>query len=92
MSANLRHLILLLVCALQVISVSAQAAQYRFERLMTSDTQSVAATNAIYQDHQGFMWFAGSNGLARYDGAGFEIFQHDPKTHKASARILSGMY
>jgi diguanylate cyclase (GGDEF)-like protein len=61
----------------------AQAAQYRFERMMTSDTQSVAATNAIYQDHQGFMWFAGSNGLARYDGTGFEIFQHDPKNPKS---------
>ncbi|HMW73681.1 MAG TPA: hypothetical protein PKD17_17780, partial [Cellvibrionaceae bacterium] len=64
----MRHLLLLFVLTLQVICATAQAAQYRFERLMTSDTQSVAATNAIYQDHQGFMWFAGSNGLARYDG------------------------
>ncbi len=83
MSANMRHLLLLLVFALPVLWVPVQAAQYRFERSMTSDTQSVAATNAIYQDHQGFMWFAGSNGLARYDGAEFEIFQHDPKNPKS---------
>ncbi|MEY4588244.1 MAG: hypothetical protein RL497_320 [Pseudomonadota bacterium] len=79
MLAKARHFLVLLLLILQLVGVRAQAAQYRFERLMTSDTVSVAATNAIYQDHQGFMWFAGSTGLARYDGNEFEIFQHDPK-------------
>lgn len=83
MPVNVRHFQFLLLLILQVLCFGAQGAQYRFERLMTSDTQSVAATNAIYQDHQGFMWFAGSNGLARYDGTGFEIFQHDPKNPKS---------
>jgi two-component system, sensor histidine kinase ChiS len=71
---------------LAVLGLSAafsQAAQYRFERVMTSDTQSVAATNAIFQDQQGFMWFAGGNGLARYDGNQFEIFLNDPQDPKS---------
>ncbi len=71
-----------------LLAAPAKAGQYRFEHVMSSDTQSVAATNAIFQDHLGFMWFAGSNGLARYDGHHFEIFRNDPK----NPRSISNTY
>ncbi|MCH8960618.1 MAG: SMP-30/gluconolactonase/LRE family protein, partial [Bacteroidetes bacterium] len=36
-----------------------------------------APGNAVVQDHQGFMWFAGWDGLYRYDGYDFTHYQHD---------------
>jgi len=33
---------------------------------------------AVVQDHQGFMWFAGHDGLVRYDGYSYTSYQHDP--------------
>ncbi|WP_255373059.1 two-component regulator propeller domain-containing protein [Chitinophaga sp. YR573] len=32
----------------------------------------------IYQDHQGFMWFATYDGLDRYDGYDFKVFRNTP--------------
>jgi ligand-binding sensor domain-containing protein len=33
---------------------------------------------SILQDRQGFMWFATGNGLTRYDGYQFTVYQSDP--------------
>jgi ligand-binding sensor domain-containing protein len=30
--------------------------------------------NDVLQDHDGFMWFATANGLCRYDGHSFKIY------------------
>lgn len=32
----------------------------------------------IIQDSRGYMWFASLNGLVRYDGYNYTIYQHDP--------------
>ncbi len=32
---------------------------------------------AIVQDQEGYLWVGTENGLARYDGVGFSVFQHD---------------
>lgn len=37
----------------------------------------IGRVNAIVQDNQGFMWFGGTNGLARWDGYNSKIFQHN---------------
>ena len=34
---------------------------------------------SIAQDPQGFMWFAGYQGLCRYDGYDFKMFNHNPE-------------
>ncbi len=39
---------------------------------------NVPAFTAV-QDHQGFMWFAGWDGLYRYDGQDYKHYQHDPQ-------------
>ncbi|OLH08281.1 histidine kinase, partial [Xanthomonas oryzae pv. oryzae] len=38
---------------------------------------------ALAQDRQGFIWAATGDGLARYDGIGLQVWQHDP--HVASS-------
>ena len=64
----------------------------RFKRLFGGDEytdgDNINAIVAITQDHLGFMWFGGENGLARYNGATFEIFQTD----LLDPRSISGNY
>ncbi|MCC8554222.1 sensor histidine kinase [Xanthomonas hortorum] len=35
---------------------------------------------ALAQDRQGYIWAATSDGLARYDGIGLQVWRHDPHT------------
>ncbi|WP_349655742.1 ATP-binding protein [Xanthomonas sp. 10-10] len=41
---------------------------------------------ALAQDRQGYVWAATSDGLARYDGIGLQVWQHDPH----NARSIPG--
>jgi signal transduction histidine kinase/CheY-like chemotaxis protein/streptogramin lyase len=34
--------------------------------------------NALAQDRAGYLWVGTSDGLARFDGVGFRVWQHDP--------------
>lgn len=64
-----------------VVSSLAQAEHYnlRFEHAVTENQLPIGEANLIFQDHMGFMWFGGSNGLARYDGIVFQRYPHNPK-------------
>ncbi len=48
-----------------------------FKHLLPTEIAGLGYINAIAQDAQGFMWFGGANGLARYDGYGLLFFRHD---------------
>ena len=49
-----------------------------FELLGTSDGLSQGMIYDLLQDRQGFLWFATRDGLNRYDGYSFQIFQNNP--------------
>lgn len=49
-----------------------------FDHLTTEDGLSQSDINAIYQDHQGFMWFATHDGLNKYDGYEFTVYNPSP--------------
>jgi signal transduction histidine kinase/ligand-binding sensor domain-containing protein/DNA-binding response OmpR family regulator len=51
-----------------------QVGDIRFERLALAQGLAYAATNVFYQDSKGFIWFGTSNGLFRYDGYTFVIY------------------
>ncbi|PCK00765.1 MAG: hypothetical protein COA42_23755, partial [Alteromonadaceae bacterium] len=56
----------------------ANASDYlRFKSLANESLKSIGAVYAIVQDRQGFMWFGGENGLARYDAYQLKIYRHD---------------
>ena len=38
---------------------------------------------AVAQDSKGFMWFATSSGLARYDGLEMFVYRHDPQNSRS---------
>jgi signal transduction histidine kinase/ligand-binding sensor domain-containing protein len=50
----------------------------RFDRISTADGLSDDVVYSILQDRQGFMWFGTGNGLTRYDGYQFIVYQNDP--------------
>lgn len=48
----------------------------RLDQLTVKDGLSQSSVLAIWQDHYGFMWLGTRNGLNRYDGYHFVVFQH----------------
>jgi len=48
-----------------------------FENISVKEGLSQLSVVAIFQDSKGFMWFGTRDGLNRYNGYNFEVFQHD---------------
>lgn len=61
-----------------IIPAVAQPSDIAFKHLTIDDGLSQSAVFAILQDRKGFMWFGTKDGLNRYDGYTFKIFQNDP--------------
>jgi ligand-binding sensor domain-containing protein/signal transduction histidine kinase len=57
----------------------AQTNTIRFERISLEEGLSQGTINAIWQDSQGYMWFGTEDGLNKYDGNQFAVYQHDPE-------------
>ncbi len=56
----------------------AQSYEYIFKQLKLEDGLSQTTIVDILQDQKGYIWFATSNGLNRYDGYKFKVFTNDP--------------
>ena len=50
----------------------------QFVALGVADGLPSSVAYKSVQDREGFIWFGTQDGLARYDGVGFEVFRHDP--------------
>jgi signal transduction histidine kinase/ligand-binding sensor domain-containing protein/DNA-binding response OmpR family regulator len=57
--------------------VNGQKPDYLFEHLTIDDGLSNNTVTSIVRDHFGFTWFATNDGLTRYDGYDFTVYQHD---------------
>lgn len=60
---------------------SVVAASMAFHNIFQNNKRfehELGGINHIAQDPQGFMWFGGEKGLARYDGSNIRIYRHDP--------------
>lgn len=49
---------------------------FNFKHLSTSDGLSSNEVRAVFEDSNGFIWFATSDGLNRWDGYKFEVFKN----------------
>jgi signal transduction histidine kinase/ligand-binding sensor domain-containing protein/DNA-binding response OmpR family regulator len=56
--------------------ISAQKPVFNFKNLSTRDGLSSNDVRAVFEDSNGFMWFATSDGLNRWDGYKFVIFRN----------------
>lgn len=71
---------------LPVISFT-QNNNFRFKHLNVSNGLSNNNVVSIIQDNEGFMWFATSNGLNKYDGYNCKVYKHN--SHDTSGLISS---
>ncbi len=71
-----KKLILLLLLPILATVLSGQIAE--FDRISVEDGLSQFSVNCIYQDHRGFLWFGTDDGLNKYDGYEFVLFNHSP--------------
>lgn len=65
----------LLCVAIPCLAVVPSAGSH-FVSWTAEDGATVGAVNTVYQDHQGYIWLGGTDGLARYDGYTFEVFHN----------------
>ena len=49
----------------------------RFVHVTSADGLSQNTVNTIFKDHRGFMWFGTNDGLNRFDGRNYRIFQQN---------------
>ncbi len=59
--------------------MTADSVRLNFEMLTTKDGLSQGMVRCIYQDKEGFLWFATKDGLNKYDGYRFTVFRHNPQ-------------
>lgn len=70
----------------------AQKPSLYFDRLTTQNGLSHNKVNCIIRDRRGFMWFGTNDGLNRYDGHNFEVFQYKPgDSTTISGNIINDM-
>jgi len=55
-----------------------QSKDIKFKHLTSDDGLSQNFVSCILQDQKGFMWFGTKDGLNRFDGHNFVVYQHDP--------------
>lgn len=67
-----------ILMALAFPGLRAQHSNIRFEVISVDQGLSQSSVSAIMQDRIGFMWFGTQDGLNKYDGINFKIYQHDP--------------
>ena len=70
------------------ITLTAQAPKLTFTHLSNDQGLSNSTIEAIFQDSQGFIWFATRDGLNRYDGAEIITYRNNP----ADTTSLSDSY
>ena len=73
-----RFSICLFLSLLLITPPLAGQTNFSFKRLEPEHKFPGGTVQKIFQDSQGFMWFATLNGLIRFDGYSFKVFKSDP--------------
>ncbi|MDP4286249.1 MAG: two-component regulator propeller domain-containing protein [Bacteroidota bacterium] len=82
-------LIIFFSLAFFLSNVSAQQ-NYAFQHITVEDGLLSNPDVNVYQDSQGFYWFASTNGIQRFDGQNFITYKFDYKWNKSSGSNWAG--
>lgn len=85
--------VIFLLYYLLLLPVLSNALDYKFKHININDGLSQNAIFAILKDSRGFMWFGTKDGLNKYDGYNFVVYQHNPfDTTTISASYVTSIY
>ncbi|TAD95504.1 MAG: hypothetical protein EAZ97_15375 [Bacteroidetes bacterium] len=74
-------------------SFCSYAQNLKFWHLTIKEGLSNNSVNCLLQDTKGFMWIGTADGLNRYDGYKFEVYQHNPKDkYTISNNFIHSLY
>jgi len=74
----LRKVLSLAILIILSFDLYSQKPEIQFDRLSVKEGLLDHSINCIIQDHIGFIWIGGSDGLYRYDGYDFTTYQYQP--------------
>jgi len=63
----------------------------RFTKFSPINFREIGTVNDIVQDRTGFIWLAGENGLGRFDGYEFKIYQTAKSEHSLNGSLISSL-
>lgn len=87
------RLIKSLLALMILLSVNNYAQEVNFKHLTSDNGLSQNFISSILQDSKGFMWFGTKDGLNRYDGYSFVVYQNDPfDTTTISANYITVLF
>lgn len=66
-----------------ITTVPSQYQDFHFNHITTDNGLSKSSVTCVLQDKTGYMWFGTFNGLNRYDGYEFSIYQYDQNDPKS---------
>lgn len=75
---NRFRVVFFILLLLTSIIFNSNSQEINFKHITINDGLSQNAVFAIMKDSRGFMWFGTKDGLNRYDGYNFLIYQHNP--------------
>lgn len=76
-----------------LIPFKSLAQDFRFKHLTNNDGLSQNLVLSIAQDKEGFMWFGTKDGLNKYDGYRFKVFQNEPNNpNSISSNYISSLF
>jgi signal transduction histidine kinase/ligand-binding sensor domain-containing protein/DNA-binding response OmpR family regulator len=76
MNFKIRNLIIIYCIFFSGINVFSQNINFNFKHLTTREGLSSNDVRAVFEDSNGFMWFATQDGLNRWDGYKFNVFKN----------------
>jgi len=88
MKLSLRSLLFILYLLGTNVAAGQPFPDLRFSQLTIKDGLSTHATKHVYEDRNGIIWIATSQGLNRYDGTGIKVY----KTNKADSNSICSNY
>lgn len=72
-----KYLILIWLVLFPSIAIAINTDQWLIQKIQVEDGLPNTTVFSVQQDRAGFLWFGTVNGVARYDGYDFKVYQHD---------------
>ena len=89
----MQWLLTILICLCFSVEVKAQTSYFHFEEHPPNEIKLNAGVIKAYQDHLGYLWFCGFDGISRYNGSAFESIESlYPKTSEIEIKHFRSIF